>query len=274
MSYSPFAACIALVLSFIAFPTARVHFAEVKQTMAMVRESQGTFRSEGKDIAVEHFEPRAPGPHPAVLLLHGCDGLTKHGPRLRDQARYLAKHGYVCLLVHYFDRDSLAEVRQEDIRERFPGWMLTVLDALKYTAGLEAVDAKRVGLVGHSLGAYLALSVGLVKGEKQVAAVVDYYGGLPGELLFIPFVKVENMPPTLILHGERDEVVPVKEARDLEKMLKEKGRSCEMVLYPSQGHVFQGADEIDSARRSLEFLDKRLKPETTPIAKKPAVNEG
>jgi carboxymethylenebutenolidase len=260
MSYTPFT-YLAIALSFITFPTAWAHFAEVKRTKAMVRESQGTFRSEDRDITVEHFEPLVPGPHPAVLLLHGCDGLTRHGPRLRDQARYLAEKGYVCLLVHYFDRDGLAEVAKKDIRERFPGWVLTVVDALKYAAGLESVDAKRVGLLGHSLGAYLALSVGLVKGEKKVAAVVEYYGGLPAELLLIPFVKLENMPPTLILHGEKDGVVPVQEAYDLVKLLKDKGRSYEIVLYPEQGHVFRGEDELDSARRSREFLDKYLKPE-------------
>jgi carboxymethylenebutenolidase len=247
-------------LTAFAFLDLIAHPGAAGELKATVREVHDTFLSEGKDIAVERFGPRTPGPHPAVLLLHGCDGLTRRGPRLRDQARHLAENGYVCLLVHYFDRDGMDEVATEDIREHFAGWMLTILDALKYAAGLKDVDAKRIGLLGHSLGAYLAMSVGLVKGHKHVAAVVEYYGGLPGEVLLIPFVKIENMPPTLILHGEKDEVVPVQEAHNLAKLLKGKDRPYEMVLYPEQGHVFRGEDELDSARRSLQFLNKHLKP--------------
>jgi carboxymethylenebutenolidase len=255
------AVCLAVALLADALLSRIAHAGAAGVVQAPVRESHDKFPSEGKDIAVERFEPHSLGPHPAVLLLHGCDGFSRHGPRLRDQARHLAGNGYVCLLVHYFDRDGLTEVAPEDIREHFPGWMLTILDALKYAATLKQVDATRIGLLGHSLGAYLAVSVGLAKGHRHVAAVVEYYGGLPAELLLLPFVKLENMPPTLLLHGEKDDVVPVQAAHDLARLLRGKDRPYELVLYPEQGHVFRGKDELDSARRSLQFLNKHLKPE-------------
>jgi predicted esterase len=33
--------------------------------------------------------------------------------------------------------------------------------------------------------------------------------------------KAKALPPVLILHGDKDKVVPVKIARDLEKLLKD-----------------------------------------------------
>ncbi len=42
-----------------------------------IKKSTGTFTVAGKTINVEHFEPKAPGTYPAVLMLHGSEGLDK-----------------------------------------------------------------------------------------------------------------------------------------------------------------------------------------------------
>src|SRR5258708_6705437 len=61
-----------------------------------------SFVSGGKEVKVEHFAPRLKGKHPALLLLHGSDGLGKHGDGFRAAARQIAERGYAVLLVHYF----------------------------------------------------------------------------------------------------------------------------------------------------------------------------
>jgi len=38
------------------------------------------FDSGGKPVRVERFEPAGPGPYPALVLLHGADGVGFHGP--------------------------------------------------------------------------------------------------------------------------------------------------------------------------------------------------
>src|SRR5581483_11004061 len=48
-----------------------------------------------------------------------------------------------------------------------------------------------------SLGAYLSLSTGATDPGK-IAAIVDYYGGLPPRL----HSMASNLPPTLILPGD------------------------------------------------------------------------
>jgi carboxymethylenebutenolidase len=131
--------------------------------------------------------------------------------------------------------------------------MITIDDALTAIARQENVDPGRLGLLGFSLGSYLSLSV--ASHDSRVSAVVEYFGGLPS--LFA--LNLKKFPPTLILHGDADDTVPVAEARKLEKLFGEKQFPFEIQVYPGQGHRFHGDDEKDAFERSLRFFDKHLK---------------
>jgi carboxymethylenebutenolidase len=126
------------------------------------------------------------------------------------------------------------------------------------------VDAKRIGLVGFSLGAYLALAAATDK-ESPVAAVVEFFGGLP------PNVRrdVKKMPPILIIHGDEDQTVPVAEAHQLRDLLQARKTTLEVQIYPGVGHVFTGSDgkfqwlaALDAKGRTIRFLDKHLRKES------------
>jgi hypothetical protein len=52
-------------------------------------------------------------------------------------------------------------------------------------------------------------------------------------------------------------------------LLKKNKRPCAMKLYPDQGHVFQGEDELDSARRCVAFLKEYLGRKEDAAGKKP-----
>jgi carboxymethylenebutenolidase len=222
-------------------------------TDAEIIESKGSFESQGKTIAVEKFEPKASGRHPAILVLHGAGGMEIGGPEFREFARELARRGYVAHVVHYFDQTGTVRADVRAIGKSFATWMLTIGDALTAVARQENVDPKRLGLLGFSLGSYLSLSV--ASQDRRVSAVVEYFGGLPD-----PFTwNLKKFPPTLILHGDADDVVPVAEARKLEKLLGSKEFPFEIRVYPGQGHRFRGDDEKDAFQRSLRFFEKHLK---------------
>jgi carboxymethylenebutenolidase len=109
-----------------------------------------------------------------------------------------------------------------------------------------------VGVVGFSLGAYLALAVATQ--EPRIGALVDCFGGLP-----VPFESsAASLPPVLILHGDADPVVPVEEARKLARLLRAAGRPHEMQLYPGGGHGFRPAEGRDAFARVLAFFDRHL----------------
>ncbi|WP_336492611.1 alpha/beta hydrolase family protein [Methylobacterium nigriterrae] len=62
------------------------------------------------------------------------------------------------------------------------------------------------------------------------------------------------MPPTLILHGASDPIVPVSQAHAIEHLLRQQGTRYEIRIYPGQGHGFTGAAQFDSATRVAGFL--------------------
>ncbi len=214
-----------------------------------VRTSSATFESSGHPIAVEQFLPATPGKHRAVIALHGSGGIREGWST--QPASLMAGQGYSVFLLHFFDRTGTVRADYETTQRYFPDWMRTVGDAITFAAQNPSVDADRIGLLGFSLGSFLALAVASV--DPRVKAVVDFFGGLPEELHGTP-----RMPPVLILHGEDDRVVPVSEAVKLQQLLERTGTPYEMKLYPGAGHVFNGMQFMDAGRRAIQFLNKHL----------------
>ncbi len=223
-------------------------------------ESRDSYESQGKTIRIERFEPKAPGKYPAVLVIHGAGGMTIGGPWFRDSARNLARNGYVAHVVHYFDLTGTKIADLEVMKTNFPAWTKALADGLTHIAKQPNVDPDRLGLVGFSLGSYLSLSLSVY--DARVLGVVEYFGGLPEPLL----KEVKTLPPTLILHGDADKVVPVSEAKALEKLCKARSFVHDVQIYPGAGHGFFGDTSADALKRSLSFLDahvKQAKPSTT-----------
>jgi carboxymethylenebutenolidase len=217
-----------------------------------IRTSADTFDCAGKAIGVERFEPPGPGPHPALVLLHGADGLPGRSLPYRDLAAQLAEHGYLADLVHYFD---VTGGRASGLGHplQLAAWLSAAGAAVGHAAAAPAADPGRVGLVGVSLGAYLAVAV--ASQDRRVGAVVECCGGVADF-----FTRgLERMPPVLILHGGDDPVVPVSEAHRLDRLLTERRRPHEVHIYPGRGHRLSGADFEDAVARTLAFLDRHLK---------------
>ncbi len=229
---------------------------------AQTKTTASAFVVGGNPVRVEHFLPAGPGKHPAVLLLPSSEGMAERdAAAYRYAARFLARKGYVALLVHYFDSTNITRIDRKDIDERgFRAWMGAVREAVRHAAGLPEVDHERIGLVGFSLGACLALAVAGEEGGPRVAAVIDLFGCLPQEAAG----SAAGLPPTLVLHGDADEVVKVEEAHALARLLKQHGRKFEVKIYPKRGHLFLGAgpldpDVNDAWGLSLDFLARHLR---------------
>lgn len=213
-----------------------------------VEYSTGSFETEGHRIVIDRYSPSAGGIYPVVIGLHGSGGL--HGS-FGEPARMLAASGFAVFVPHYFERTGTGWANDSIIRREFPTWMRTIRDAITYATMQPGVDPERVGLLGFSLGGFLALSIASL--DERVKAVVEYFGGLPEE-----FAGTKRMPPVLILHGEADSVVPVAEARKLDRVLRVLEVPYEKQIYPGAGHGFTGMTMVDSAQRTLAFLQKYL----------------
>ena len=227
--------------------------------------SQLTFESGNKPIRLDAYLPNSNKKLPAVLALYGSGGGVSG---MNEPAAMLAAQGFAVFVLHYFDRTDTTQVTdKQTIFRHFPVWGKTVWDAISSVEQHPQVDADRIGLLGFSLGAYLALSVAAV--DSRVKAVVEFFGGLPKEMRFF----MRRLCPVLILHGEADPIVPVEEAYELEGLLKKKDVPYEIKIYPGAGHTFDSDTWRDAGSRSLRFLQKYLatdgQPESQGTASRP-----
>src|ERR1041385_4553979 len=157
-----------------------------------------TFTSEGRPIRLDHYPPSYPGSSPAVILIHGSGG-PLHG--LDPFAGQAANFGVHVFVLHYFERTGHNWVAPTQIEQNFLVWLETLKDAVSFVASQPGVDAERIGLLGFSLGAFLALA--LATRDSRLAAVAALFGGLPEQFVG----GANNLPPILILHGAQDTTV-------------------------------------------------------------------
>ena len=222
-----------------------------------IKTQRNSFRSGGKTIAVETFQTAGASPRPAVLMLHGADGLNTN-TQYREGARNVAAAGYQVHLVHYLDRTGERRASFSTLFQNFMPWMSTVRDALAFAADQPGADPYRIGIVGISLGAALGLAVAST--DHRVKALVNYFGPLPQGAI----AATSKLPPTLVLHGSADPIVPVSNAYAVEALLRQQNVPHEIKVYPGQGHGFRGAAESDATARSLAFLQRHLSDVAAP----------
>lgn len=69
-----------------------------------------------------------------------------------------------------------------------------------------------------------------------------------------------NFPPTIIVHGQLDEMVPLSLSKQLYQELQRKGIKCDMVEIPNEPHTFAakmkvGSETWNLQRRGFDFLE-------------------
>jgi hypothetical protein len=108
------------------------------------------FMSEGQTLWGMLHLPTAPGPHPAVLLLHGLTGDKTGSHRLFvHMARALAANGIAALR---FDMRGSGDSEGEFQDTTLTGEVRDAQAALDWLASRLDIDAGRIGALGLSLG--------------------------------------------------------------------------------------------------------------------------
>lgn len=222
-----------------------------------------------RQIKVEAYLPTiAPtGGHPAILFLHGVEGADRYRAAHTQSCRRLADQGYAVFYVHYFnavdyqdlwhilpdgslDKELIGQRCWADAR----CWSNAVISVVSAIARRPDVNAQRIALDGISLGGFISLEVAneaLQRPEvPDVCAVVANWAAQ---------FEITNcragFPPTLHIHGELDDVVPLQSAQRSVAEIQSVGSQAELFVIPRAPH---SARSPESESHTREFLKRHL----------------
>jgi carboxymethylenebutenolidase len=240
------------------------------------------------------FRPRGSGPFPAILLNHGSGRTAEDLKRLRPYERnaeklgpLFARHGYVFLYlfrrgvgpstdqgasaIDLMNRESAAHGQEarnalqlallED-RE-----MVDALAALKFLRALPEVNARNIGVIGHSFGG--SLTVFIAEREPDLRAIVLFSAAGYGfdrspelrQRLLAALPRIAA--PIFFIHAENDYSLSSGNALDLR--LEQLGKAHRLKIYPPIGHtVDDGHDFLHLGISTWEpdvfaFLDEHMR---------------
>ncbi len=162
---------------------------------------------------------------------------------------------------------------------------------IKLHAEEHGIDPDRIGVTGGSAGGHLSLMIGLdadagdpessdpvMRGDNHVATVVAYFPPVdlrpitgPSDrfpaLDFSPELSESispilhadaDDPPTLLIHGDADDLVPISESENMYAEFQEQGVEAEFITIPGGQHGFRGENAVKANRLRLEWFRKHL----------------
>jgi len=205
------------------------------------------------------FRPDGPGPFPAVIGLHGCDGLFSPSgnlsSRYRDWAERLSKAGYVVLYPDSFGSRGLGpQCRNRPSARADHERLADIATARDWLQGQSFVKADRVSLIGWSGGGISVLWAvrphSTVKnGKPDFRSAIAFYPGCHRLDVTAWSARVR----TLILIGSADDQAS---ARACEQMVAgARGRSARtmIVVYPGAYHDFDHPNRVVQVRTGYAF---------------------
>ena len=249
----------------------------------------------GKSLQLDIYRPKnIVKPAPLLVFIHG--GSWSHGKR-SDYLVYLAafaKKGYMTATVSYrLVKDGYYPACAEDITDAVQ-WLFRNGENYGY-------DPDRIALIGGSAGAHLALlaaygwknpklnpdTTAVPQRKHRIKAVVDIYGpvdfttdyarnqpliirflnhpynempGLYKEASPIQYADKQS-PPTMILHGTSDDLVPVSQSDLLKAKLDSLGVPNVYYKVPFWPHAMDVVQRVNdySQLRMNEFFTHYLK---------------
>jgi dienelactone hydrolase len=213
-------------------------------------------------VAADAYRPAGPGPFPALVLLHGCEGMSENG---RRWAQWLRGQGYFALVVDSWTPRGLKETCTFTVQEPPNTARLDdAFGALRYLQARGDIDPRRIGAIGWSNGGVFSIAVingpslerakarGVAIPEPGYAVGIGVYPGgcdsLKGELV---------VRPLLVLIGDADDWTKAATCKEMVDAMRARGADASIELLPGAYHYF---DFEGLARTTLPDVGNDNKP--------------
>jgi dienelactone hydrolase len=208
------------------------------------------------------YRPDGAGPFPAVVLLHGCHGVSASN---HEWAGWFRDQGYVALVVDSWSPRGIgggcdADTPEVPPTERFDD----AVGALRFLQARPYVDRARIGAIGWSNGGVFAIAVingpslerarrrGVTLPAPGFAAAVAFY---PGGCFSLVDERVTR--PLLVLMGDADDWTIPGPCVEMVERMRRRGADATIVLYPGVYHYF---DVVGQPLAYLPDVGNRNKP--------------
>ena len=182
-------------------------------------------------------QPAAAVRYPAVVVLHGCSGLSGHSASIADR---LGSWGYVALAVDSLGPRGIPTA----CGGPFPDQAYDAYAALRYLARLDFVDPVRIGVLGQSMGGSSILRA--LQGDDVARQFTERFRAA---VAYYPSCQVADAnltAPTLILIGEADDWTWADFCQAMVEHARPGSAPIIITVYPGAYHAFDVA-EFDRA---------------------------
>jgi dipeptidyl aminopeptidase/acylaminoacyl peptidase len=256
-----------------------------------------TFVSNDNRFEVQAFLTKpigmtADSKHPLIVVIHGGPH-GANGPAFNFKQQVYAAHGYAVINVNYRGSTSYGQKFADAVFGDQNG-----NEGEDVLYGVSAavrrylwIDRERMGIEGVSYGGQLTDWLITQTNEFKaaiptagIANLVSYnymtYYNQYEEMEFGQFLHQGNLmdlawersalkhiaaahTPTLIIHGENDNDVPIAEAEQMFVALKDVGVETVFLRYPREGHgLTEVKHQIDATDRSIAWYEKHFSRQT------------
>ena len=231
--------------------------------------------------------PKSSQSNPAIVFF-SCGGWKQFdATKMYPQSEYLASRGIVCIN---------AEVRVAKHGTSPAECVTDAKSAIRWareSAARYNIDPDRIGAGGGSAAGMVVGALGTIPGfddnsdNLTISAIpntlimfnpvcnmvtlerrIALCGGIREATALSPVLQVKpDQPPALVMHPKDDKVVPVQQAIEFTKAMKDNGNRCDLVLWKKGGHgwynywdganpwFFETLEKIDLFLNSLGWVD-------------------
>ena len=222
--------------------------------------------------------------HNAIIFFHGGGWNNGSHKAFKRQSMYFASRGMVAISAEYRLKNAHGTTPYDAVEDA-----KSAIRFIRKHANEFKINPNTITAGGGSAGGHLAASCGLIKMWDNSNEELSISSKPNALVLLNPVLDLgperfahkrfgkdykslspihnisKNVPPTIILVGTEDTLLPTPIVKDYKSRMESFGNRCDVVLYEGQGHAFfakppikyfiETTDEIDRFLVSLGYLE-------------------
>ena len=200
--------------------------------------------------------PAANDPVPAVIIAHGCGGVSAVETDWSDE---LAAAGISTLVVDSFSGRRIGQICSGAETINVLSSVIDVFRAAEVLRDDPRIDESRIAVMGLSFGGRAALwsayerFIELYDG-REFAAHIAFY---PSTCYIELADETTSRAPIRLFHGTDDDWTPIDQCRDMAERLSSEGADIELFEYQGAAHGF---DNRSLGWSSYHYFPSALSP--------------